>query len=163
MIVSVLLGIQACTYTGEFSEINHDDTFKISYPDYMKECNDLTDNADLQYKNAYRNLYSIIRVSDKGTQTFEAFQQNSINQIKNYELLQNPLVTDSFYREGANFKAIDIQMFGLMDNENIYYWHSSFESEGKYYEVVCWTRSTDRKQRYGADIEKMIASFIPIL
>lgn len=155
--------LSSCGYSEEFKEVNFENQFIIAYPDYMEECDDLTPIADLQYKNSYRNTYSIVRVEDKADKSLLEFQKEGLDVIKNYDLLSNPLVTDSFYRESLDFTAIDVQMYGIMEDENIYYWHSAFESKGKFYEVVCWTRSMDRKQRYGADIEKIISSFKPLI
>lgn len=152
--------LTSCAYSDEFKEINHDNTFLISYPDYMDECEDF--QADLQYKNSYRNTYSLVNVEDKNGRTFEEFQKEKLDLLKGYDLLSKPLVTDSLYREETNYTAIDIKLYGVMDDENIYYWHTSIESDGKFYEVVCWTRSMDRKQRYGPDLEKIIDSFKPL-
>lgn len=151
----------SCGYSDEFNEVNHNNEFLISYPDYMDECNDF--QADLEYKNAYRNTYGLVKVYDKNGQTLEEFQQKTLGTLKTYEPLNKALVTDSFFRENENFKAIDVQLYGTMDGENVYYWHSAFESKGKFFEVVCWTRSMDRKQRYGPDLEKVIASFKPLI
>lgn len=161
-VLSAIVLLNSCAYSDEFKEINHNNQFVISLPSYLKSCNDLTENADLQYKNAYRNTYCLVRVIDKENKSFENYQQESINVIRDYEPLKNALVTDSAYRENETFRAIDIQLYGLMDNENIYYWHSVFETDSKFYEVVGWTRSMDRKQRYGPDIEKIITSFKPL-
>jgi hypothetical protein len=46
-----------------------------------------------------------------------------------------------------------------MEEENIYYWHKTIESSQYYYQIIIWTRSMDRKQSYGSDIEKIIESF----
>lgn len=153
--------LSACAYSDEFHEVNHQNQFMIAFPDYMKSCEDF--QADLQFKNAYRNTYSIVNAEDKNGRTLAEFQKEKLGVLKTYEMLSKPLVTDSLYRVGDNYKAIDIQLYGVMDEENIYYWHSSFESDGKFYELVCWTRSMDRKQRYGPDLEKIISSFTPLL
>lgn len=153
--------LSACAYSDEFHEVNHDNQFIIAFPDYMKTCEDF--QADVQFKNAYRNTYSIVNAEDKNGRTFAEFQKEKLDILKGYDMLSKPLVTDSSYRETENFKAIDIKLYGIMDEENIYYWHSSFESNGKFFEVVCWTRSMDRKQRYGPDLEKVITSFKPLV
>jgi hypothetical protein len=151
----------SCGYTEDFNEVNHHNEFLISYPDYMKECNDF--QADLEYKNAYRNTYSLVKVYDKDGQSLEEFQQKTLGSLKTYGPLSKALVTDSVYRDKDNFKAIDVQLYGTMNGENIYYWHSAFESNGQFFEVVCWTRSMDRKQRYGPDLAQIIASFKPLI
>lgn len=161
LIFSLIL-LSACAYSEEFNEINHNNEFLIAYPDYMEATDDLLSTAKLQYKNAYRNTYSIVTVEDKNNRNFEDYQRAALNIIKNDVLISKPLVTDSIYRNADNFNAIDIQLYGVMKEENIYYWHSVFETESKFYTVVCWTRSMDRQQRYGPDFIKTIESFKPL-
>ncbi|MCD8529175.1 MAG: hypothetical protein LRY27_04290 [Chitinophagales bacterium] len=128
LFISFIL-FQSCGYPEEPKQVKFEDKFIIDYPSYLKECDDLTSEADLQYKNAYRNTYSIIRVEPKNGQTFHEFQQNAVKQIKHFDLIKDILVTDSAYRNTNNFNAIDIQMHGVMQEENIYYWNSCFETE----------------------------------
>lgn len=152
---AVFLG--ACTYTGEFKEVQTDGLYTISYPDYMKPSKQtLHENAILEYNNRYRNIYSVV-VRDEKELDFLDYQQKNIGDLKNYDLLLNPLVTDSVFAE--NPTSILIELYGIMDEENIYYWHKTIESTKYYYQIIVWTRSMDRKQRYGPDIEKMIDSF----
>lgn len=160
VIIFLSIILLACSYSNKFEKVQTN-TFQISFPGYMKPTTDLLEDADLQYKNAYRNIYCIVKEKDKGTQTFKNYQKETVDIIKKFDLLENPVVTDSFYRETDNFKAIDVQIYGTMNNENIYYWHSSFETATKFYEVAIWTRTMDRKQRYGVDIAKIIESFLP--
>lgn len=160
-IIILAAALSACGYSEEFNEFNHENTFLISFPDYMKECDDF--QADLELKNSYRNTYGFVKVYEKEGRTLEEFQHQMLGVLKGYELLNDVLVTDSVYRDTEDFQSIDIELYGLMQDENIYYWHSCFESAGKFYEVVCWTRSMDRKQRYGPDLEKVIMSFKPLV
>ncbi len=163
-LLSILLSISfmiGCGYSEEFKEINYENQFIVAIPDYMEECDDF--EASYQFKNAYRNTYGLVNVEDKNGRTLAEFQKEKADILKGYELLSRPLVTDSSYRDEADFKAIDIKLYGVMDNENIYYWHTAVESDGKFFEIVCWTRSMDRKQRYGGDLEKIIASFKPLI
>lgn len=161
LLFSIFL-LSACAYSEDFKELNHNNEFIVAFPSYMEATNDLINSANLQYKNAYRNTYSIITAEDKGERSFEDYQKDELNRIKNDVLLKKPLVTDSIYRSTEKFKAIDIQIYGVMNDENIYYWHSVFETDNKYYTLVCWTRSMDRQQRYGPDFLKVIESFKPL-
>lgn len=149
--------ITACTYTGEFKDVNTDGLYTIAYPDYMKPSKQtLHENAILEYNNRYRNIYSVV-VRDEKELDFLDYQQKNIGNLKKFDLLLNPLVTDSVFTE--NPTSILIELYGIMDEENIYYWHKTIESPKYYYQIIVWTRSMDRKQRYGPDIEKMIDSF----
>jgi hypothetical protein len=156
LLLTALL-VNACTYSGEFKAVQTDGLYTISYPDYMKPSKDvLHEEAILQYSSPYRNTYSIVLRDDK-TQSFEQYQQDAVNVLKTYEQLLNPLVTDSAYFE--NPRSIQLKLYGIMDEENIYYWHNTYETDSYYYQVIIWTRSMDRKQRYGPDIEQTLESF----
>jgi hypothetical protein len=149
--------VSACTYKGEFREIQTDGLFTLSLPDYMKPSKkDLHESAILQYSNPYRNTYAIV-IRDNKDMDFAEYQQASINVLKNFELLRNPLVTDSVFNENTN--SYHLKLYGLMDEEMIYYWHNAYETPEFFYQLILWTRSSDRKQRYGQDIEKAIESF----
>lgn len=150
--------ITACTYSGEFREIETDGLYSISFPDYMNKSKEtLHQNAILEYSNRFRNLYAVVVRDDKTDDDFFTYQQMQINDLKNYDLLLNPLVTDSVFKD--NPKSILIELYGIMEEENIYYWHKTIESDKYFYQVILWTRSMDRKQRYGPDVEKIIDSF----
>ena len=77
------------------------------------------------------------------------------NASKNFKELTNLLVTDSV--KTAN--SIKLELMGDMDSEKIFYWHNTYESKNNYYQLVVWTRSYDRKQKYSDVIEKVVASF----
>jgi hypothetical protein len=157
LLIASIFILQSCSYTGEMKEAKTDGLYTISFPDYMKPSKkNLHEDAILQYDNPYRNTYAIIMRDEKKV-SFAEYQKDALDLLKNFELLRNPLVTDSAYFE--NPTAIKVQLYGLMNEENIYYWHNTIESETYYYQVIVWTRSMDRKQRYGADIENIVASF----
>lgn len=157
LLIASIFILQSCSYTGEMNEAKTDGLYTISFPDYMKPSKkNLHEDAILQYDNPYRNTYAILMRNEKNI-SFSEYQKNALDLLKNFELLRNPLVTDSAYFE--NPTSIKVQLYGLMNEENIYYWHNTIESETYYYQVIVWTRSMDRKQRYGPDIEKILASF----
>ncbi|MGB1248758.1 MAG: hypothetical protein ACPG4Z_07715 [Chitinophagales bacterium] len=157
-----LFMLAACTFNGEFREIETGNTFSMSFPDYMKPADDLKEDAELQYSSPYRNTYAIVEKDEKNGLSFSQYQKDALDVIKDFELLKNPLVTDSIFVENEQYKAIHVQLYGLMDDENIYYWHSTYETADYFYQLAVWTRSMDRKQRYGEDIDKIIESFTPL-
>lgn len=159
--MTFLVSISSCTYKGTFEAVETNNTFEISFPDYMTKADDLKPDAALQYSNPYRNLYTIIEKSEKNGQSFEEYQSEALNILRNYDLLENTLVTDSIYTEPEFGRQISIELYGIMQEENIYYWHNTYETDKYFYQVVTWTRSMDRKMRYGPDIEKIVASFKP--
>ena len=47
LFIPLILGLQSCGYSEEFNEINHNNEFIISFPDYMENCDDFS--ADRMY------------------------------------------------------------------------------------------------------------------
>ncbi len=160
--ILLIFFFQACSYNNKFKKYNISNHFTISIPDYMKPCKDISNNAAVQYKNAYRNTYCIV-LQDSKDLPFIKYQQKSLSILKNYQELKKPIVTDSTYIYNDTNKYIAIQLYGIMNDENIYYWHNTYEGKKYFYQVVCWTRSMDRKQRYGEDLEHILKSFKPLL
>ena len=152
--ILLLTTVLSCnSYTGEFRDIKKN-TFTISLPDWIEETDDLAPHALYQFKSKYRNTYGII-VKDDKNKFFEDYQKDAVNVLKNYESLTNLLVTDSTY----NKNKISLELLGDLESEKIFYWHNTYESENNFYQLVLWTRSYDRKQKYGPVIEEIIASF----
>lgn len=152
--ILLLTTVLSCnSYTGEFRDIKKS-TFTISLPDWIEETDDLAPHALYQFKSKYRNTYGII-VKDDKNKFFEDYQKDAVNVLKNYESLTNLLVTDSTY----NKNKISLELLGDLESEKIFYWHNTYESENNFYQLVLWTRSYDRKQKYGPVIEEIIASF----
>lgn len=154
----IFLLLASCTYTGEFAPIKYQNEFQIEVPDYLEKCDDFGGQIDL--KNRYRNTYFFVKSFPDTFPDLANFQQQQIELLKNYDLLENPVVTDSNFINEANYEQINIELYGVIQEENIYYWHTSIKAvNSRYYELVGWTRSMDRRQKYGPDIEKIIGSF----
>lgn len=154
-IVIMILILSSCGgYTGEFREIENDH-IEISLPDWLLETSDLAPHAYYQFKSKYRNTYGIVVREAKENKTLVEYQQEGIGVLRNFKELTNLLVTDSV--KTAN--SIKLELMGDMDSEKIFYWHNTYESKNNYYQLVVWTRSYDRKQKYSDVIEKVVASF----
>ncbi|MFT4645189.1 MAG: hypothetical protein ACI8ZX_001602 [Planctomycetota bacterium] len=154
-IIIMTLMITSCeTYSGEFREIENDH-IEISLPDWLLETDDLAPHAYYQFKSNYRNTYGIVVRTDKENRTLEEYQKEGIGVLRNYKELTNLLVTDSVKIENS----INLELMGDMESEKLFYWHNTYESQGHFYQLVVWTRSYDRKQKYSEVIEKVIASF----
>lgn len=153
--VLALVLISACdNYTGEKRIVTNSD-FEIELPDWLEETNDLAPHAIYQFKSRYRNTYGIVVKSEKGNQTFEHYQQESIKVLRNFNELTNLLVTDS----GFVNNTYTLELMGDIQAEKVFYWHNTYETAKNYYQLVLWTRSYDRKQKYSPAIEEVISSF----
>lgn len=158
LIIVVLFGvlISACNnYTGEIRTISTDD-FEIKLPDWLEEADDLAPHALYQFKSRYRNTYGIIVKNAKEEKSFQTYQQESIAVLRNFNELTNLMVTDSSF---AN-NTFHLELMGDIENEKVFYWHNTYETAENYYQLVVWTRSFDRKQKYSEVIEEVLKSFI---
>lgn len=156
-IVFVGVLILGCkNYTGEIRTVSTND-FDINLPDWLEETDDLAPHALYQFKSRYRNTYGIIVKSAKEGKSFENYQQESIAVLRNFNELTNLLVTDSSFVNNI----YHIELMGDIENEKVFYWHSTYETADSYYQLVLWTRSFDRKQKYSETINEVIKSFVP--
>lgn len=147
--------ISACdNYTGEKRDISNPN-FDITLPDWLEETDDLAPHAIYQFKSRYRNTYGIVVKSDKEDKSFEQYQQESIAVLRNFNELTNLLVTDSSFLNNE----YHLELMGDIESEKVFYWHNTYETASNYYQLVVWTRSYERKQKYAPAIEEVIASF----
>lgn len=155
ILVFLSLILTACkNFTGEVRLIEKPE-FEISLPDWIEETNDLAPHALYQFKSRYRNTYGIIVKEAKDEKSFETFQQEAIAVLRNFDELTNLMVTDSVFSE----EVYQMQFMGDIESEKVFYWHNTYETSDAYYELVLWTRSYDRKQKYTPIIEDIISSF----
>lgn len=153
-IIMILILSSCGSYTGEFREIENEH-IEISLPDWLLETDDLAPHAYYQFKSKYRNTYGIVVRDDKENRTLAQYQQEGIGVLRNFKELTNLLVTDSTRTDNS----INLELMGDMESEKIFYWHNTYESKDHFYQLVVWTRSYDRKQKYSEVIEKVVASF----
>jgi len=152
--VFLILANSCNYYNGKFRKIE-EDSFDISLPDWLEETDDLAPHAFYQFKSRYRNTYGII-VKDKiEGKSLKAYQQEGTAVLRNFNEITNLLAIDSNFKENH----IEVQFMGDMDSEKIFYWHNTYEGQKYYYQLVMWTRSYDRKQKYSDAIEEIISSF----
>ncbi|MGB0885077.1 MAG: hypothetical protein ACPGR5_01485 [Chitinophagales bacterium] len=151
----MILFFSACkNFTGEVRTIEKD-SFEIELPDWLEETNDLAPHAHYQFKSRYRNTYGIIVKTPKENKSFVDYQKEGVGVIRNFNEITNLFVTDSVYENNV----YALQLMGDIDSEKVFYWHNTYESSNNYYQLVLWTRSYDRKQKYTPVIEKVINSF----
>lgn len=141
-------------YTGEFREVEKDN-IAIMLPDWLEETKDLAPHAFYQFKSRYRNTYGIVVKNPKDGKSLQEYQKESLAVLRNFNELTNLLVTDSVY----STNKIQVELMGDLESEKIFYWHNTYEGKDNFYQLVVWTRSFDRKQKYTPVIEKVIESF----
>lgn len=155
ILVTISVLFSACkNFTGEIRTVEKPE-FEISLPDWLEETNDLAPHALYQFKSMYRNTYGIIVKQPKETKTFESYHQEAVGVLKNFDEMKNFFVTDSIFQNNT----YQMQFMGDLDAEKVFYWHNTYETSDAYYQLVLWTRSYDRKQKYTPIIEEIMSSF----
>lgn len=145
----------ACeNFTGEIRTVEKPE-FEIALPDWLEETKDLAPHALYQFKSRYRNTYGIVVKQPKEGKSFEKYQQEAVGVLKNFDEMKNLMLTDSVFKNNS----YQVQYMGELDAEKIFYWHNTYQTTNSYYELVLWTRSYDRKQKYTPVIEKIISTF----
>ncbi len=151
--------LSSCKYKNEYQAINTNNKFIISIPSWMKEEKGLKEGAPFQYANRFRNFYAIAETLPK------ADSANSVSSIMNFNLnvirkaMSNSVVTDSVLVNGVDIKGTRAEIYGKMNNENIYFSEVLYEGKSNIYHLSIWTRSEDRKLHFKEDINKIIESF----
>ena len=150
------LALFCCKYSYKDETIKVKNEFTMTVPDYLKEDDELKPGADFQYCNHYRNMYVVV-FSNKKDKDFAAYYNEQIGIIK--KVLNKPMVNDSLPVTIPGAKGIHTEIAGKMKDEMIYYSILTLETKDKFYQECIWTRSEDRKLKYGKDIERILLSF----
>ena len=155
--------ISSCNYSNQYQTLNANNKFSIAVPSWMKEDNSLKPGADFQYANHFRNVYcigeAISKADVKRTNTEIMF--DNITTLK--KSMPNAVVSDSTEITAGSLKGTRVEIFGKMNNENIYFSEVILEGSKNIYHISVWTRSETRKLRFKEDINKIIASFKEII
>ena len=154
----LLTVFSSCKYSTEYQTINANNKFSISVPPWMKEDRSLKEGADFQYANHFRNVYAIgetISKTDLKRTNSEIIYDN-LNVLR--KSMVNPVVSDSIDITDGSTKGTRVEIYGKMNNENIYFSEVLFQGTKNIYHLSIWTRSENRKLRFKEDINKIIAS-----
>ncbi len=151
--------ISSCKYSNQYQAINAANKFSISVPSWMKEDKSLKEGADFQYANHFRNFYAIGEAIPKGElkRTNPELMNDNLNVLR--KSMAGAQVSDSTEVNTSQLRGPRVEIFGKMNNENIYFSEVIFEGNKNIYHLSIWTRSEDRKLHFKEDINKIIASF----
>jgi hypothetical protein len=148
--------LSSCKYSYKDETISVKNEFMMTVPDYLSPADNLKPGADFQYSNRFRNMYVVV-FSDKKDKDFQTYYNEQTAILK--KSLDKPMVTDSLPVQIPGARGVHTELAGRMQGEMIYYSIQTFETAGKFYQECIWTRSEDRKLKYGKDIERILASF----
>ncbi len=148
-----------CRYSNNYDKVNVNNEFTISVPSWMSEQHDLDEGAPFQYANRFRNFYAI------GSAEADSLQKQDLSKIVSHHLqiiesaLKNPVITDSTDVTIGGLKGVRVEIYGKMNEENIYFNELVLKGKNKFYHVSVWTRGEDRKLLYKEDANNILASF----
>jgi len=154
-----------------YKEITVDELYKLSVPKYMKEMNNLNEEASLQYANIYKEAYTIVIHENKQDfiDSFKEYDEykEELSVIENYSQAQT-----NFFKESANIKEIEpyglteingldarqTKMKGNVEGQDITYIIGYVEGEDNLYMIMSWTL-LDRLARFENTFEAINSSF----
>lgn len=155
-----LVLINGCSYPTEWQTVNVQNKFTVEVPPFFKPDKELSENAQMQYCNRFRNFYSI-GIIDNKTDDFQAYNQKVVKPLLDY--VQDGTITDSLNLEIDGKQAIWNSVVGNMKieavDEYIYYDHVSIKGDKHFYQICTWTRGPKRRDLYKADMERILKSF----
>lgn len=159
IVYSLLSFFSSCKYSNQYQAINAANKFSISVPSWMKEDKSLKEGADFQYANHFRNFYAIGEAIPKVElkRTSAELMHDNLNILR--KAMTGAQVSDSTEVNAGDLKGTRVEIFGKMNNENIYFSEVIFEGQKNIYHLSIWTRSEDRKLHFKEDINKIIGSF----
>ena len=146
----------ACNYSDTYVDINSNNLFQISIPGWVKK-ETLAEDALISYANRYRNFYLIVLADDKKL-AFDSAKNNAFKRI--YSRLDSASFTTEQIQIGA-LPTTHFSIEGKMgkEAEKLIYELYILEGSKKYYQVCIWTRSLERRKKYGDDFYKIAHSF----
>ncbi len=152
-----LLFFQSCHYTNEYHLVDANGRFTMEVPEWMKKDNKLKPTADFQYANRFRNFYAIGETEGSPADNADSLMRFNLDVLR--KSLVKPIVSDSVADTINGLAGMRVEMFGKMNNENIYFSEVLLAGKSHLYHLSIWTRGEDRKLKYKADIDKILNSF----
>ncbi len=157
----------------DFEIVRIQKKYQIAVPKYMKQTNQLNDEASLQYNNLFKENYII--VIDESKEAFiSAMDEAEINDpsysvIENYRNIQlqllNSNITVSEEKKSEkmtinNSDAVQVSFVGKVPgvNDEIAYILTFIEGESDLYMIMSWTLNKYSK-RYTGTYKQMAQSF----
>lgn len=153
LVLFLLMGCKG-DYKPETIIVNND--FSLTIMNYLKKTDELKPGAPFQYCNRFRNLY-VVAFSYPKKNSFDTTYLDAIAVLKG--VLKNPKINEKKTVALSGMKAVQTEIFGEMQKENIYYSHELIEGKDNYYEVCAWTRGEERKLHYNEAIDNILNSF----
>lgn len=156
--------IFSCNRKTEFVEVEINNRYTVSVPDYLKPCKDLQKDASMQYQNSEKGIYAL--VIDEKKKTMQDYDMNydidtyfnSIAKQGFIEAIKNGKISVPGRQEINQNKALIADITGKLDQTDVYYKLAIIETPYTFYQILSWT-SAENKEKFEPDMIKMIESF----
>ena len=157
----------------EFKTVKTGTEYSLDVPSYLKETDNLNDEASLQYQNIFKEVYVVVIDEDKQNfiDTFvEADEYDTTKSVaENYRTVQLTSFSEAIEFTGqteprkiringldAQYVQIDGRVEGIRNE--ISYFITYIEGNDKMYMLMAWTLK-DRKEKYRQILEAISGTF----
>jgi hypothetical protein len=154
----LIAGLGSCKYGNEYHPVITAN-FSISVPDWLKKQDNLKPGAEFQYANRFRNFYAIGETlgADQSKDSLQAIMQQNLAILR--KSMKGAVVTDSVNTSVNGLDGARVEIYGKMNDENIYFSELLITGKKHLYHLSIWTRAEERKLRFNKDIDAIFASF----
>ncbi|MET4082193.1 hypothetical protein ABIB40_002149 [Pedobacter sp. UYP30] len=163
-ITLILCTVAAFSQTS-FKDVKAGNVFHIDLPEYMAKTRGLNSDAELQFKNAVKDVYGIVIEDTKENLKLAELNFASIKEF--YEFSNKNFLKDAEQKEiskptsktigDINFIAFDASCYDTEAKTKIYYFTGIVETKSCFYKVLCWT-ALQNKDTFKPDFEKILYS-----
>ncbi len=164
LFIPLLIFVNSCTKETVFTSVKVNEKYTIAIPDYLKPCTDLHKDASIQYQNPEKEVYAIVIDERKKLMAdydldydLDLYYKNIASQAF-IESIKNGKISPPGRQEIDGHKALITEITGNINGTDVYYRMGIIETPYAFYQLLAWTR-TENKEKYMADMIKMIESF----
>ena len=148
-----------------------DNRYSLDIPSFLKESNDLNEDASLQYQNIWKEFYVIVidETKDEFHQVLEETELTDLyssNIIGYSDILIEGIEESMSVHEKSSLDSIKINGMeartisysGKTEDIDVYFLFAFIEGKNSYYQVMTWTLG-ERKDKYKEQMAKIISTF----
>ncbi len=160
----------SCASDNEDQVVTINDTYSLTIPSFLKQVDNLNEEASLQYQNGIKEFYVMV-IDESKAELQQALEDNDLqdlyqNNLDSYsELLINSMVAS--LRDSKHTTVIKDTIGGMparitsikgeIDDVKIFYSLAFCEGESRYYQVYTWTL-LERASRHKSKMKEILYS-----
>lgn len=159
LLILSFLYLTGCEPGDKVQTISIDEKYSIAIPSFLKEADNLNEEASLQYQSLLRSFY-VIAIDETKNEMQKAIVENNLLDVYNNDILgYSELILASFEQNVAvsNMSAITDTMVngmparlltveGRVEGMDIFYSLAFLEGKSRYYQVLAWTLPSKKNQ-----------------